>query len=353
MKITDFRSDCVTRPTAAMYEAMATAPLGDDVLGDDPTVARLEILAAQMLEKEAALFVPSGTMGNSICIKTQTRCGDEILLEDSSHIYAHELSHLTVVSRVLPRLVQSTRGMMDLDDLQRKISQRTVFTGRTALIAVENTHNFCSGRVLPLEYFVALRRIASVHGLKIHLDGARLFNAQVASGIPASEYALHADTVMFCLSKGLSCPVGSIIAGDGETISEARMVRKMLGGGMRQAGILAACGIVALETMIERLAEDHRRAKQLARALGELPGIYAPGQTGTKLSPFNPETIETNIVIFRLEHPRYSAEQLVDVLRELGIWTLAISPTEIRLVTHKDIDDNDIDRTVTTLKSLL
>jgi threonine aldolase len=325
-----------------MYEAMAAAPLGDDVLGDDPTVKKLELLAAQMLEKEAALFVPSGTMGNSICLKVQTNSGDEILLEELSHIYAHEMSHLAMVSRVLPRPVKSYRGIMDLDDLQRKISKRSIVTGRTTLISIENTHNFWSGRVVPLDHFRQVRLIARDYGLKIHLDGARLFNAQVATGTPASEYALYADTVMFCLSKGLSAPIGSIIAGTGAMIEEARYVRKMLGGGMRQVGLIAACGIVALETMVDRLADDHRRAKQLAQALAEMPGVT-----------IDPALIDTNIVIFSLNHPKHTAEELVALLWELGIWSLTTSPTEVRFVTHKDITDEDIERAVSALKSLL
>jgi threonine aldolase len=342
MKISDFRSDCVTRPTEAMYEAMVSAPLGDDVLGDDPTVKRFEALAARILGKEAALFVPTGTMGNSICIKVQTHAGDEILVEERAHIYTHESSHLAVVSRVLPRRVRSDRGVFDLEDLRRRISRRSMVTGQTTLVSIENTHNFWSGRVVPLSHFPEVRRIAEEHGLRVHLDGARLFNAQVASGVPAAEYARHADTVMFCLSKGLSCPVGSVIAGTQAMIDEARFVRKMLGGGMRQAGVLAACGIVALETMIERLGDDHRRAKQLAEALARLPGVT-----------IEPAQVDTNILIFGLHHPRYTAEQLVAALREKGIWSLTTSPTEIRFVTHKDVDDGDVERTITELRRLL
>jgi threonine aldolase len=342
MKISDFRSDCVTKPTPAMYEAMVSAPLGDDVLGDDPTVQKLEIMAAQTLGKEAALFVPTGTMGNSICVKTQTHEGDEILVEELSHIYTHELSHLAVVSRVLPRPVRSDRGITDLEDLERKVSRRTIVTGQTTLLCVENTHNFWSGRVVPLEHFEALLHIAQKYGLKIHLDGARIFNAQIASGVSAAEYALYADTVMFCLSKGLACPIGSIIAGPGYLIEEGRYLRKMLGGGMRQVGILAACGIVALETMIDRLADDHRRAKQLAQALAEMPGVSV-----------DPAQIETNIVIFKLNHPQYTAEQLVARLWDQGFWSLTTSPTEIRFVTHKDVDDEDVSRTIAELRKLL
>jgi threonine aldolase len=342
MRVSDFRSDCVTRPTPEMYRAMASAALGDDVLGDDPTVKKLEALAARMLGKEAALFVPSGTMGNSICIKLQTRDGDEILVEELSHIYTHEMSHLAVVSRVLPRPVRSDRGILDLDDLRKKLSRQTIVTGQTSLVCIENTHNFWSGRTMPLQLFQDVRRIADEHGLKVHLDGARIFNAQVATGVPAAEYARYADTVMFCLSKGLSAPIGSIIAGKSEMMEAGRYVRKMLGGGMRQVGVIAACGIVALETMIDRLSDDHRRAKRLALALADMPGVT-----------IDPEGIETNIVIFGLMHPRFAAEQLVKALWEQDIWSLTTSPTEVRFVTHKDVDDADIERTIDVLSRLL
>jgi threonine aldolase len=342
MRISDFRSDCVTRPTPEMYRAMAAAPLGDDVLGDDPTVKKLEALAAGLLGKEAALFVPSGTMGNSICIKLQTVDGDEILVEELSHIFTHEMSHLSVVSRVLPRPVRSDRGVLDLDDLRRKVSRRTIVTGQTTLVSIENTHNFWSGRVVPVDVFAGLRRIADEFNLKVHLDGARIFNAQVASGVPAAEYARYADTVMFCLSKGLSAPIGSIIAGTRELMEAGRFVRKMLGGGMRQVGVIAACGIVALETMVERLAEDHLRAKRLAQALAEMPGVA-----------FDPGQVDTNIVIFELQHPRLAAGQLVAALEQQGIRSLTTSPTAVRFVTHKDVDDSDIERAIDALGALL
>jgi threonine aldolase len=341
-RIADFRSDCVTRPTPEMYRAMTAAPVGDDVLGDDPTVKKLEALAARMLGKEAALFVPSGTMGNSICIKLQTHGGDEILVEELSHVFTHEMSHLAVVSRVLARPVRSDHGVFDLDDLKRKISRRSIVSGQTTLVSIENTHNFWSGRTVPLAHFQEVRRIADENGLKVHLDGARIFNAQVATGVPAAEYSRYADTVMFCLSKGLSAPIGSIIAGTSEMMEAGRYVRKMLGGGMRQVGVIAACGIVALETMVERLADDHRRAKALAQALAGMKGVS-----------IDPARIDTNIVIFGLNHPKLSAEQLVSALWAQGIWSLTTSPTEVRFVTHKDVDDSDIERAIAALGALL
>jgi len=340
--ISDFRTDCVTRPTEAMYQAMMTAPVGDDVLGDDPTVRKLEIFAAQLTGKEAALFVPTGTMGNSICLKAQTRDGDEILVEELSHIYTHELSHLSVISRVLPRPVRSERGVMDLDDLKQRLSRRSIVTGKTTLVCLEDTHNFWGGRAIPIDHIREVSSIAREGDLRVHLDGARIFNAQVATGVPVADYAAYADTIMFCLSKGLSAPIGSVIAGPSEVIDEGRFIRKMLGGGMRQVGVIAACGLVALETMVERLADDHRRAKWLAEELAQMPGITV-----------DPAQVDTNIVIFGLNHPRFDAEELVSRLAEIGIWSLAISPAAVRFVTHKDVDDSDVERAVDALQRLL
>lgn len=337
----DFRSDTVTRPTEAMRRAMAEAEVGDDVLGDDPTVQKLEALAANIMGKEAALYVPSGTMGNAVAVKVWTRELEEVILEARCHIYNMESTHLTFISRVNPRPLPSWRGAMDPQDVARNIRQASVHTPRTSLICLENTHNNWSGAVLPLENIIAIREVADRYGVKIHLDGARIFNASIASGIPVKEYAKLADSIMFCLSKGLSAPVGSMLAGPKDFIDQARRVRKALGGGMRQAGVLAACGIIALTQMVERLREDHDRAKRLARAIAELPGIS-----------LNPEEIETNIIIFGLNHPRWSIPAFLEELKKRRILALPVSGG-IRFVTHKDINDEDVDRAIEAFRELL
>ncbi|MCX7974520.1 MAG: aminotransferase class I/II-fold pyridoxal phosphate-dependent enzyme [Candidatus Aminicenantes bacterium] len=340
-KYSDFRSDTVTRPTEAMRRAMAEAEVGDDVLGDDPTVHKLEALAAEIMGKEAALFVPSGTMGNAIAVKVWTRELEEVIVEARSHIYNMESTHLTFISRVNPRPLPSWRGAMDPDEVARNIRSASVHTPRTSLICLENTHNNWSGAIVPLNNLKAIREVADRYGVKVHLDGARIFNASLASGVPVKEYARLADSIMFCLSKGLSAPVGSMLAGPKEFIDQARRVRKALGGGMRQAGVLAACGIIALTQMVERLKEDHDRAKKLARAIAELPGIS-----------LNPEEIETNIIIFGLNHPRWPIPSFLEELKRRRILALPVTGG-IRFVTHKDIDDDDVDRTIAAFQELL
>lgn len=340
-EISDFRSDTVTHPTESMRRAMAEAVVGDDVHGDDPTVNKLEELAASIIGKEAALFVPSGTMGNAIAAKVWTQELEEVIVEARSHIYNMESTHLTFISRVTPRPLASRRGAMDPELVEASIKIPSVHMPRTTLICVENSHNNWSGAVVPLENLSALRAIADRHGIKVHLDGARIFNASTASGIPAKEYAATADSVMFCLSKGLSAPVGSMLAGPRDFIYQARRVRKALGGGMRQAGVLAAPGIIALTEMTKRLGEDHARAKRLAAAIGPLPGIA-----------LNPEDIETNILIFGFSHPRLSAADFLAELGKRGVLALATS-AGIRFVTHKDIDDEDVDRAVAAFKEIL
>jgi len=337
----DFRSDTVTKPTEAMRRAMAEAEVGDDVLGDDPTVQKLESLAAEIMGKEAALFVPSGTMGNAVAVKVWTRELEEVILEARSHIYNMESTHLTFISRVNPRPLPSWRGAMDPDDVARQIRLPSVHTPRTSLICLENTHNNWSGAVIPLDNIKAIKEVADRYGVKIHLDGARIFNASVASGVPVKEYAKFVDSIMFCLSKGLSAPVGSMLAGPKEFIDQARRVRKALGGGMRQAGVLAACGIISLTQMVDRLKEDHDRAKRLARAIAELPGIS-----------LNPEEIETNIIIFGLNHPRWSIPAFLEELKKRKILALPVSGG-IRFVTHKDVNDEDVDRAIEAFRELL
>jgi threonine aldolase len=340
-EISDFRSDTVTRPTPRMRRAMAEAVVGDDVLGDDPTVIKLEAMAAEVMGKEAGLFVPSGTMGNSVAIKVWTRELEEVIVEARSHIYNMESTHLTFVSRVTPRPIPSHRGAMDPDEVERNIRTPSVHSPRTSLICLENTHNNWSGAVVPLDNFRALRRVADKYGVKIHLDGARIFNAGTAAGAPVREYAALADSVMFCLSKGLSAPVGSMLVGPRDFIDYARRVRKALGGGMRQVGVLAAPGIVALTEMTTRLGEDHARARKLASAIAGLPGIS-----------LDPDSVQTNILIFGFSHPRISSAEFLDGLRKRRVLALAISGG-VRFVTHKDVDDEDVDRAIAAFREIL
>jgi threonine aldolase len=342
-EISDFRSDTVTKPTERMRRAMAEAVVGDDVLGDDPTVQELEALAAAIMGKDAALFVPSGTMGNSVAVKVWTRELDEVIVESRSHIYNMESTHMTFISRVTPRPLPSSRGAMDPDEVMRNIRKLSVHIPRTALICAENTHNNWSGAVVPLENLKALRKIADAQDMRLHLDGARIFNASVASGVPVKEYASLADSIMFCLSKGLSAPAGSMLAGPREFIDYARRVRKALGGGMRQAGVLAAPGILALTEMAGRLYEDHARAKKLALAITDLPGI-----------DLDPEVIQTNIIVFGFSRPDLSVPEFLGRLRERKVLALA-SPWggAVRFVTHKDIDDEDVERAIAAFRDIL
>jgi threonine aldolase len=340
-EISDFRSDTVTRPTPAMRRAMAEAVVGDDVLGDDPTVQKLEELAAGIMGKEAALFVPSGTMGNCVAVKAWTHELEEVIVEARAHIYNMESTHLTFVSRVTPRPIASRKGAMDPAEVEANIRKASVHTPQTTLICVENTHNNWSGAVLPIENLKALRKMADRHGLRLHMDGARIFNASAASGVPVKNYAALVDSVMFCLSKGLSAPVGSMLAGPGDFIEYGRRIRKALGGGMRQAGVLAAPGIIALTDMTGRLGQDHARAKKLAQAIAGLPGVS-----------LDPAEVETNIIIFGLAHPRVS---IGGFLAELGKRkVLALAPFGgVRMVTHKDIDDEDVDRAIAACREIL
>lgn len=340
-KYSDFRSDTVTKPTEEMRQAMAEAEVGDDVLGDDPTVQKLEELAASIMGKEAGLFVPSGTMGNSIAVKMWTKELEEVIVEEKSHIYNMESTHMTFISRVTPRPLPSKRGAMDPELVRRNIRLASVHTPRTSLICLENTHNNWGGAVIPLENFKEIRKIADQYGIKVHLDGARIFNASLASGVPVKEYAKYCDSVMFCLSKGLSSPVGSMLVADRQTIDYARRLRKALGGGMRQVGVLAACGLISLTKMVDRLKEDHARAKRLAEAIHDLPGII-----------LNPDEVETNIIIFYFNHPRLTIPELLNKLREKGVLALGVFGG-VRLVTHKDVDDEDVDRAIKAFREIL
>jgi len=341
-QVVDLRSDTVTRPTPEMRRAMAEAEVGDDVFGEDPTVNRLEAIAAERLGKEAGLFVTSGTMGNQVCLMAHTQRGDEIILDENSHIFNYEVAALAVLSAVQPRTLHGRHGILDPEDVRRAIRPPNVHHPKDTLVCVESTHNRGGGTVYPLETLRAIHRIATEHGLAVHLDGARVFNACVATGVPVREVAAQADSVTFCLSKGLGAPVGSVVTGTRAFIDRARRARKMLGGGMRQAGILAAAGIVALETMVDRLREDHENARVLADGLARLPGIQ-----------IDLNLVQTNIVIFSVNRKDLDAAGLILKLGEQGIKAFAIGQDRIRMVTHKDLDRAGILRTLVALKAIL
>ncbi len=326
-KLIDLRSDTVTKPTSEMRRAMAEAEVGDDVFGEDPTVNRLQAKAAELLGREAALFVPSGMMGNQIALKVHTQPGDEVILEEASHIFNAELAMMGAFSGVIPRPIATARGFMRWEQIASAIRPKVYYYSQTTLICLENTHNFKGGGIYPLEWAREIVQKAHERGLKVHLDGARIFNAAVATGRSVQELTAGFDSVMFCLSKGLGAPVGSVLVGSREFIESARRVRKMLGGGMRQVGILAAAGLYALEHHRERLQEDHENAQILAQALQEIEEVSL-------------EPVETNIVIFALK--RTPAEKLVAALKARAILAHAIGPAKIRLVTHLDVSRADI-----------
>jgi threonine aldolase len=338
----DLRSDTVTHPTPAMREAMYHAEVGDDVYGEDPSINRLEELAAEMVGKEAALFVPSGTMGNALALLTHCRRGDEIIMGDRSHTYLYELGGAARLNgspvRPLPTLAS---GALSPEHLASAFRGEDVHEARTGLLCLANTHNMCGGRVLSAGLVTELASPARSRSLPVHMDGARLFNAAVALGVPVSTLTAPVDSVMFCLSKGLSAPVGSMLAGEEPFIEEARRVRKLLGGGMRQAGILAAAGIVALTEMVDRLAEDHECARRLAAGLADIPGI-----------DIQPETVETNILFFGVRGPDGCPGQvayLVDAAADEGVLLSGGDDGRIRAVTHHGITTVDIDHALGVL----
>lgn len=340
--VVDLRSDTVTQPTPEMRRAMAEAEVGDDVFGEDPTVNRLEALAAERLGKEAGLFVVSGTMGNQVSLMAQTQRGDEVILDESSHIFNYEVAALVVLSAVQPRTLRGHYGILDPDDIRRAIRSPNIHAPRNTLIAVESSHNRGGGTCYPPETLREIRRIATANGMAVHLDGARIFNASIATGTPVRELAAQADSVTFCLSKGLGAPVGSVVVGTRAFTDRARRARKMFGGGMRQAGILAAAGVVALETMVDRLREDHENARLLAEGLATLPGIA-----------IDLARVQTNIVIFTVKRKDLDAPGLVVKLAEHGIKAFAITPDSIRMVTHKDVNRAGILRTLEVLRTIL
>jgi threonine aldolase len=343
MPIIDLRSDTVTLPTEEMRRAMARAEVGDDVYLEDPTVKRLQELAAERLGKEAALFVPSGTMGNLIAVKCHTQPGDEVVLEREAHIARFEMGGMAWFSGTLPRVLDGRRGILDPGDVRRNLfTQVPYYQMRTGLVTVENSHNSGGGSVYPLETLREIGAGAREAGVPVHLDGARIFNAAVAMGRPVAEIAAPADSVMFCLSKGLSAPVGSLLCGASDFVEHARRVRRVTGGGMRQAGVLAAAGIVALERMVDRLVEDHAVARRLAEGLANIPGVE-----------IRPEEVETNILFFAPPGGAPACRRLLAELREEGILAGQLTPDRIRLVTHRHIGPAEADRTLQVVRRLL
>jgi threonine aldolase len=334
----DLRSDTVTLPTPAMREAMAGAVVGDDVFGDDPTVKDLETKAAALLGKEAALLCASGTMANLVSILTHCRRGDEAIMGDLAHTFIYEVGGSAALGGVHPRALQNQPdGTLRLEDVEEAIRTRDDHFPVTRLLCLENTHNRCGGAVLTAEYLRGAGALARRRGLALHLDGARLFNAAVALGTGARDLAADADTVSVCLSKGLSAPVGSVLCGPAAFIAEARRFRKMVGGGMRQAGVIAAAGIVALDTMIDRLAEDHANAKRLAEGIAATPGLCVP------------RPVQTNIVLFEIEPGQVSPAELVARLGREGVSLFAVGGRRCRAVTHHGITAADIEAAIAAM----
>lgn len=346
----DLVSDTVTLPTNEMREAMKSAEVGDDVSQEDPTINKLEELAAKKVGKEAALFVPSGTMGNLIAVLTHCKRGEEVILESRSHIYNFEVGCISALGGVVTKTVDGNEGILNVDKIKREIRQEDIHEVKTALICLENSHNRAGGTVTPPKITEEIYQLAHKHNIFVHLDGARLFNAAVALNIEPALLAKNVDSVMFCLSKGLSAPVGSILSGPKEFIQKARKYRKMLGGGMRQAGILAAAGIISLEKMVKRLEEDHKNARILAEGLNEIEGIKV-----------DLETVQTNMVYFDVvklvEELNINTDQFLERLVDEygirgGVETPIQDPTEIRFVTHYGIIEEDIYTTINAIKMI-
>lgn len=332
MGMIDLRSDTVTKPTPAMREAMAHAEVGDDVYGEDPTVNRLESVAADLLGKEAGLFVPTGVMGNQLAIRLHTHGGDEVIVESTSHIIRYEGGSASSLAGVQLCCVPGARGLLSPEAVEAAVRPRDVHFPPTTLLCVEQTHNVGGGSVYSLAALERLAEVGRKHGLALHLDGARLFNAVVKTGVPAADFARLFDTVTFCFSKGLGAPVGSMLVSDRERIGRLRRLRKMFGGGMRQVGILAAAGLYALEHHMARLAEDHANAKRLAELLATIPGVEV-----------NVDATETNIVLFKVPTVKASTEALLRTCRERGVLMNAVGDRAFRLVTHLDISSHDVE----------
>lgn len=342
-RLLDLRSDTVTKPTAAMRQAMAEAEVGDDVFGEDPTINRLEAMAAEMLGKEAALFVSSGTMGNLTAVLAHCNRGDEIILGDRCHIFRSEQGGAAALGGIHPMAIRNQPdGTLDLEEIEANIRGDNEHFPVTKLICLENTHNFCGGRVLPTAYMDRVGDLAHEHGLKLHVDGARLWNAAVALGVSPARLLKNADTASVCLSKGLASPVGSLVVGDKAFIARARRMRKVAGGGMRQAGILAAAGIISITEMVERLGDDHANAKALAQGLAAIDGIS-----------IDTDSVETNLVFFELTREDMSAAQLVNGLAAHGVKLGASGGRRMRAVLNYHISADDVAHVLDAFRATL
>jgi threonine aldolase len=338
----DLRSDTVTKPTPAMRKVMAEAKVGDDVFGEDPTVNALQAKVAKILGKESSIFVPSGTMANQLAIKSHTQPGDEVIIEATSHPYNFEGGASAALSGIQFNCLKGIRGILDASQIEEAIRPDDHHFPVTRLVCLENTHNRGGGSVYPVERIAEISRLARSKGLFVHLDGARLWNASVASGVKPREYAKWADSVSVCLSKGLGAPIGSLVAGTKTFIDRVHRFRKMFGGGMRQVGIIAAAGIYALDHHIERLKEDHKNAKRLALGLNEIQGVS-----------IDPEYVETNIVIFDITEMGMTAPQVRDEMKKKGVLIHPFGKTQIRLVTHLDVSKEDIEAALKAFKKVL
>ncbi|NIR51323.1 low-specificity L-threonine aldolase [candidate division KSB1 bacterium] len=341
MQMIDLRSDTVTKPSPAMRQAMAVADVGDDVFGEDPMVNKLQEQIAALFGKESALFVPSGTMGNEICINCHTRPGDEVICETGCHIFNYESGAAPFLSGVQMRPVVGERGVMTAEQVEQVISPPQDHFPQSALITVENTHNGAGGTIFPLDELKRLFELAQNRRLKLHLDGARIWNASVATDTPLKDYGHHCDSISVCFSKGLGAPVGSVIAGSRQLIAEAHRLRKIYGGGMRQVGILAAGALHALEHNLNRLKDDHNHARILAQALSNMPGIE-----------IDLDTVQTNIVIFDIAKTGLNVLQFLEQLKERGVLVVPFGGTRIRAVTHLDVTKDDVETAVEIFKDV-
>jgi threonine aldolase len=340
--IVDLRSDTVTRPTAAMRAAMAAAEVGDDVYGEDPTVNRLQERAAEIFEREAALFVPTGCMGNLLAIMGWTRPTNEVICEQKAHVNLYELASMCAIAGVTPRPVPATSGILRWELIEGAIRQKIYYDSQTALVTLENTHNMHGGTVYPTAVVENICDQAHAAGLRVHLDGARLFNASVALGEPAARMTRKVDSIMFCLSKGLGAPVGSMLLGSREFVAQARIGRKLLGGGMRQAGVLAAAGLIALEESPKRLHEDHENAQHLAKGLAGLPGIA-----------IDPKKVVTNIVIFDVHGTGRTAAEISDEIGRHGALCSTTDRYAVRIVTHCDVNRAGVDAAIRAVAAVV